>query len=91
MALVAVHLGEVDEEKINNMSYLFLESVLTALGKKLNYDAVVNYAGNSYFEKSWEVITENNPMNVKKTVTDKTGIGSMIEAMNSGKIVIKQA
>lgn len=90
MALVAVHLGEVDENKINDMSYLFLESILLALGKKLNYDAVVNYAGNSYFEKSWEVITENNPMNVKKTVNDRTGIGSMIEAMNAGKIVIQQ-
>ena len=86
---MAVHLGETDESKIDSMSNIFFEDVLAALGRKLNYDAIVNYAGNSYFEKSWEIITENNPMHIKKEVVDKTGIGSMIEQMNLGKIAIK--
>lgn len=45
------------------MSYLFFEEVLTELGHKLTYDAVVNYAGNSFCDKSWEMISKSNPMN----------------------------
>ncbi len=55
----------VNEEQINSMSFVFFESVLTELGHKLNFDAVVNYAGNSFFEKSWQLIAENNPFNVQ--------------------------
>ena len=61
MALIAVHLGIVDEEALDNMSYVFFEDVLEELGHKLNYDAVVNYAGNSFCDKSWEMIRDNNP------------------------------
>ena len=50
MAIIAAHLGIVDENAINNMSMVFFEDVLSELGKKLNYDAVVNYAGNSFCE-----------------------------------------
>lgn len=48
------------------MSYLFFEDVLSELGKKLNYDAVVNYAGNSFCDKSWQMITEANPFTDSK-------------------------
>jgi len=44
------------------MSYIFFEEILEELGRKLNYDAVVNYAGNSFCEKSWEMIMDSNPM-----------------------------
>lgn len=64
MALVAVHLGVIDEEQINNMSYIFFEDVLSELGHKLTYDAIVNYAGNSFCEKSWDMITEHHPFYV---------------------------
>lgn len=60
--MIATHLGVVDEEQINNMSYVFFEDVLEELGHKLSYDAVVNYAGNSFCEKSWEMIQDTNPM-----------------------------
>lgn len=56
VALIAAHLGEVDEDKINSMSYVFFEDVLSEFGHKLHYDAVVNYAGNSFMEKSWDLI-----------------------------------
>ena len=36
------------------------------LGRKLNYDAVVNYAGNSFCEKSWEMIMDSNPMMINE-------------------------
>lgn len=62
VALIAVHVGVIDEEKIDNMSYLFFEEVLEELGHKLNYDAVVNYAGNSFAKDSWDMIQESNPM-----------------------------
>ena len=62
MALIATHLGVADEEQINNMSYNFFEDVLTELGHKLTYDAVVNYAGNSFAKDSWEMIMDSNPM-----------------------------
>lgn len=52
----------VDEEQINNMSYIFFEDVLAELGHKLSYDAIVNYAGNSFVEKSWDMIMDSNPM-----------------------------
>lgn len=87
---MAVYLGETDEDKIDNMSFLFFEDVVATLGKRLTYDAVVNYAGNSFFEKSWEVITENNPFNVKREgPVDKTGIGHMIDKLNMGAGKIK--
>lgn len=44
------------------MSFLFFEDILEQLGKKLTYDAIVNYAGNSFCEKAWEMITEHNPL-----------------------------
>lgn len=59
---MATHLGVINEDEINNMSYVFFESILEELGRKLNYDAVVNYAGNSFCEKSWEMIMASNPM-----------------------------
>ena len=60
--MVAAHLGVIDEEQINNMSYIFFNDVLDALGAKLNYDAVVNYAGNSFCKDSWDMIQSANPM-----------------------------
>lgn len=52
----------VDEEQIDNMSYVFFEDVLEELGHKLSYDAVVNYAGNSSCKDSWDMIMDTNPM-----------------------------
>ena len=77
VAIVAVHLGVVEEEKIDNMSYVFFTQVLSELGHKLIYDAVVNYAGNSFCEKSWDMIMQNYPMknhdkarNAAKSIAD---------------------
>ena len=62
--MLAAHLGVVDEKLIDEMSFLFFEDVLTELGYKLTYDAVVNYAGNAFAENSWEMISDSNPFNV---------------------------
>lgn len=58
-------MGVADEEVIDNMAFVFFESVLDELGHKLHYDAIVNYAGNGFFEKSWDLISEHNPFNIK--------------------------
>lgn len=67
------------------MSMLFFEDVLMELGKKLNYDAVVNYAGNSFCEKSWNMIQESNPMNGDKN----TGTSSIAAFFENATIVKK--
>ena len=64
-AMIAAHLGVIDESQINNMSYVFFEDVLTELGYKLNFEAVANYAGNSFCEKSWDMIQTSNPFNLQ--------------------------
>ena len=65
MAMIAAHLGVVDEDAINNMRFVFFEDVLRELNQRLTYDAVVNYAGNAFFEKSWDVISEHHPFLLK--------------------------
>ena len=59
-----MHLGIADENLINEMSMVFFDDIIEELGHKLIYDAVVNYAGNSFFEKSWDMISEHNPFTV---------------------------
>lgn len=44
------------------MSYDWFSSILDVLGERVNYEAIVNYAGNSFCEKSWDMIMDNNPM-----------------------------
>ena len=53
------------------MSYVFFEDVLAELGHKLSYDAIVNYAGNSFCKDSWDMIVDANPMTM-----DEKGRGS---------------
>lgn len=69
------------------MSYIFFEDVLKELGHKLTYDAVVNYAGNSFCEKSWDIISEHNPMliNTDGQASTKT-INTLANFFNSADI-----
>ena len=71
------------------MSYLFFESILTELGHKLAYDAVVNYAGNSFAKDSWDMIQDANPMMInddgKKHVSAKQK-QSMADFFGSARI-----
>lgn len=88
MALVAVHLGVIDEEQIDNMSYVFFEDILTELGHKLTYDAIVNYAGNSFCEKSWDMITKHNPFNADYDKPDEAGLRGIANIFNSNNVKI---
>ena len=66
---MATHLGVIDEEAIDNMSYVFFESIMAHLGYKLIFEAVSNYAGNSFCPKSWDMIMKQYPL---KNHEDKT-------------------
>ena len=46
------------------MSFIFFEGILEALGQKLTYEAISNYAGNSFCERSWDMISESNPIHL---------------------------
>ena len=86
--MIATHLGIINEEEINNMSYVFFEDVLTELGHKLTYDAIVNYAGNGFVEKSWDMITEHNPFNVSNDTKEDKALKGLASLFNSGNVKI---
>lgn len=68
------------------MSLLFFEDVLDELGKKLNYDAIVNYAGNSFAgESSWKMIQEAYPLGSGK----KTGAASVAAFFENAAVVVR--
>lgn len=62
VAAIAAHLGIVNEEEIDNMSIPFFNSVLAALGKKLNYESISNLYGNSFAKDAGKYINEANPL-----------------------------
>lgn len=62
MVLLAARCGVVNEDEIMNMSYDWFTDMLDALGEFVNYDAIINYAGNAFCEKSWDMILDSNPM-----------------------------
>ena len=62
VAVIAAHLGVVDEEQINNMSIPFFNDVLAALGRCLNYQAISNLYGNSFCKDAGKYIAEANPL-----------------------------
>jgi len=61
-AAVAAHLGEVDEDKINNMAYIWFNAVLEALGKRLNYESISNIYGNSFAKDAAKLVQAANPL-----------------------------
>ena len=72
------------------MSYVFFEDILEELGHKLTYDAVVNYAGNSFCEKSWDMIMEHHPIYLNQEKAQHTGLQGVANLFNSANVrVIK--
>lgn len=83
---MATHLGVVNEDEINNMSYIFFESILEELGRKLNYDAVVNYAGNSFCEKSWDMIMDSNPMTMNENGKSRKSQSTLANFLGNARV-----
>lgn len=86
--MLAAHLGVVDEERINNMSYVFFDDVLRELGYRLNFEAIVNYAGNSFCEKSWDMIQKSNPFNVADLRDSSHVLTGLASFIGKSKITI---
>ena len=70
---MAAHLGEVDEERVNNMAYVWFQLILEALGKKLNYESISNLWGNSFAKDAAKVITAANPLRASDRGTGGSG------------------
>lgn len=67
----------MDEDKINNMSYIWFNSVLEALGKRINYESVSNLYGNSFAKDAGKAIQAANPL-VKNGGKRAGGIADLI-------------
>ena len=76
------------------MSFQFFWEVLKELGKKLQYDAIVNYAGNSFCSDSWDMIDSANPFNTSDNKMTKkqqsTLLGLLERPDRIGKVVIEK-
>lgn len=85
-AAVAVHLGEVDESKINNMAYIWFNLVLESLGKRLNFESISNLYGNSFAKDSAKIIQAANPLlkNGGKKSGGIMALGGKIKIIDSG-------
>ena len=68
------------------MSYVFFEDVLDALGNKLTFEAVSNYAGNSFAKDAWKMIMEQFPLN--KTDKQEAVMQKLVSSFRKGGIKI---
>ena len=89
-AAVAAHLGEVDEDKINNMAYIWFNSVLEALGKRINYESISNIYGNSFAKDSAKIVQSANPL-VKNGGKPNTGVMGLMGEIKIVKSESKEA
>lgn len=74
------------------MSYVFFDDVLHELGHRLDYEAVVNYAGNSFCEKSWQMISDSNPFTIAENgaASNSKTIHSLADFFGKADIHIKE-
>ena len=76
VAAIAAHLGIVNEDEINSMSIPFFNDVLSAIGRRLNYESVSNLYGNSFCKDAGKYIQEAYPLTKAKKVN--SGLMSML-------------
>lgn len=83
-----VHVGYT-EDQVDAMFFPTFQAIMEQLGRKLNYDAVVNYAGNSFMQKSWEMIEQANPLTPAKKNTGTSGAMQNLVALLGGANMIE--
>lgn len=86
--MIAVHLGVVSEDDIGSMSMVFFDDILKELRYKINYDAVVNYAGNSYMPDAWDIISKADPFNVEGVKGEGSGLSGFAKFLSGSNIEI---
>jgi hypothetical protein len=84
--IIAVHLGIVDEEQINHMSYVFFSKVLEQLGHKLQYDAAVNLLGNAFAKDAGDYIQDNNPLFIASGGVKQAGLQKFADFFATAQI-----
>ena len=72
------------------MSWIFFEDVLEELGHKLNYDAIVNYAGNSFCKDSWDMIVDTNPMLMDSNGKGRKQQKTLADFLGNARIATKE-
>jgi len=82
VAVIAAHLGEVSEDIINNMSIVFFHNVLSALGKKINYESMSNYYGNSFAKDVEKHLSKMHPLFSAPKLRN-----GFLDMMNSSNII----
>lgn len=89
VVLVATYLGIIDEDAINNMSFAFFDDILECLNKRVMYEAIANYAGNSFAKDSWDMIKEHSPFNHESSTEPSAGgLAGMAAMINKSKISV---
>ena len=76
------------------MAYVWFQSVLEALGKRINFDSISNLYGNSFAKDAAKVIQESNPLlkNGGKVNTGVMGLMGQIKVISTkDKETSKQA
>lgn len=84
MAVVAAHLGVIDEDAINAMSIPFFRDILSALNRKLRYESVSNLFGNSFCKDAQKYIEEAYPLAKAKKIS--SGFADMLSSASIVKI-----
>lgn len=62
------------------MGTVFFDGVLGYIGKYVRYEALANYAGNSFFKDSPKIIEENFPLRSEKQ-NDSHAISSLLKGI----------
>lgn len=73
------------------MTTEFLDGVLSQIGKALRYEAMANYAGNSFFKDSHKVIEEYFPLKSDKVGPGNAGIEQLFRGVRIAKASSEQA
>ena len=75
------------------MTYIWFNSVLEALGKRINFESISNLYGNSFAKDAGKIVQGSNPLlkNGGKVNTGVMGLMGKIKMIDGGKDATKAA
>jgi len=72
------------------MAYIWFNSVLEALGKRINYESISNIYGNSFAKDAAQIVQASNPL-VKGNGKPNTGVMGLMGQIKVVKTKSKEA
>lgn len=69
--MIALHLGECDEDKILEMRLPFFNDILAELSVYLNFQSLTSILANPYASEGYKIVQDANPINYKIEDTTK--------------------